>query len=100
MDAHASPERQDAPSCWDTGYWLRRCEGFRLFVGDEPIGYVEDVAFGVDGEPAALAVCVGEDGARCTVDIGLLPDATVGESLLVHAGAALARLPEDPPARH
>jgi hydrogenase maturation factor len=43
-----------------------------------------------------LAVCVGEDGAPCTVDIGLLPDATVGESLLVHAGAALTRLPRAP----
>jgi hydrogenase maturation factor len=47
-----------------------------------------------------LAVCVGEDGARCTVDIGLLPDATVGDSLLVHAGAALTMLPQDPPDRH
>ncbi len=42
-----------------------------------------------------LAVCIGEDGARCVVDIGLIPDAVPGESLLVHAGAALARLPED-----
>lgn len=49
----------------------------------------------LDGQDCQLALCVGEDGARRTVDIGLLPSATVGESLLVHAGAALAKLPPD-----
>lgn len=53
----------------------------------------------LDGQDSQLAVCIGRDGARCTVDIGLLPDATVGESLLVHAGAALAKLSQDPPGR-
>jgi hypothetical protein len=53
----------------------------------------------LEGEGSQLAVCVGDDGARCSVDIGLLPDARVGEALLVHAGAALTRLPEDPPDR-
>jgi hydrogenase maturation factor len=43
-----------------------------------------------------LAVCARDDGTRCTVDIGLLPDARVGEALLVHAGAAITRLAEDP----
>ncbi len=49
----------------------------------------------LEGGASELAVCVGDDGARCTVDIGLVPDAAVGESLLVHAGAALSRLPQD-----
>jgi hydrogenase maturation factor len=54
----------------------------------------------VKDRDSQLAVCVGEDGAPCTVDIGLLPDATVGESLLVHAGAALARVPAELRDRH
>ena len=54
----------------------------------------------VENRGSQLAVCVGEDGARCTVDIGLLPDATVGELLLVHAGAALARVPAELRDRH
>ena len=47
-----------------------------------------------DRDDPELAVCVGEGGTRCVVDIGLIPDAAPGESLLVHAGAALARLPQ------
>jgi hydrogenase maturation factor len=53
----------------------------------------------LEGRDSQLAVCVANDGARCSVDIGLLPDARLGETLLVHAGAALTRLPEDPPDR-
>ena len=53
----------------------------------------------LEGRDSQLAVCVDADGARCSIDIGLLPDAAVGESLLVHAGAALTRLPQDPPDR-
>ena len=49
----------------------------------------------LEGRDSQLAVCVGGDGARCIVDIGLFPDATVGDSLLVHAGAALTMLPPD-----
>jgi hypothetical protein len=45
---------------------------------------------------ADLAVCVSVDGSRSVVDIGLVPDAAPGESLLVHAGAALTRLAGDP----
>ena len=52
-----------------------------------------------DGEDPELAVCVADDGARCVVDIGLVPGVAPGESLLVHAGAALARLPADPKER-
>jgi hydrogenase expression/formation protein HypC len=44
---------------------------------------------------AELAVCVSGDGERCTVDIGVVPDVSAGDSILVHAGAALARLTED-----
>jgi hydrogenase maturation factor len=50
----------------------------------------------LEGPGTELAVCVGKDGGRSVVDIGLVPDAAPGESLLVHAGAALARLPRDP----
>jgi hypothetical protein len=50
----------------------------------------------LEGPGSGLAVCVADDGGRCLVDIGLIPDATPGESLLVHAGAALARLEGDP----
>lgn len=39
-----------------------------------------------------LAVCAAADGRRETVDLGLLPDVTAGERLLVHAGTALTRL--------
>jgi hydrogenase expression/formation protein HypC len=50
----------------------------------------------LEGHDSALAVCVADDGARCTVDIGLVPDLSPGESVLVHAGAALTRLAERP----
>jgi len=50
----------------------------------------------VEDQDSQLAVCVGKDGTRCTVDIGLLPEARVGDSLLVHAGAALTRLAKEP----
>ena len=49
----------------------------------------------LEGPGTELAVCVSDDGDRCVVDIGLVPDVAPGESLLVHAGAALARLPAD-----
>lgn len=38
---------------------------------------------------AGLATCVDADGARCEVDVTLV-DAAVGETVLVHAGAAIA----------
>ena len=37
----------------------------------------------------ALATCVDADGARCEVDVTLV-DATVGGTVLVHAGTAIA----------
>jgi hydrogenase maturation factor len=48
----------------------------------------------IEGPDSELAVCVADDGERCTVDIGLVPDVSAGDSVLVHAGAALTRLSE------
>jgi hydrogenase maturation factor len=54
-----------------------------------------------DGEPMevvrvdggrGLALCVGEDGARITVETALLEAVLPGERVLVHAGTAIARL--------
>jgi hypothetical protein len=53
----------------------------------------------LDRRGSELAVCVSEEGGSCTVDIGLIPDVVPGESILVHAGAALARLPSATPER-
>ena len=50
----------EAPSCWQSDYWLRHSEGYRVFAGEEPVGYVEKVEFGADEEPAALVVRLGE----------------------------------------
>jgi len=46
---------------------------------------------GVDQE-VGLALCLAEDGRELTVDTALLGEVLAGESLLVHAGAALARI--------
>jgi hypothetical protein len=50
----------ETESCWDSQYWLRHCEGYRVFAGDEPIGYVEEVELGPDDVPQALVIRVGE----------------------------------------
>jgi hydrogenase expression/formation protein HypC len=42
-------------------------------------------------EARGLALCEEEAGTRSTVEIGLV-DAAPGDSLLVHAGTAIARL--------
>jgi hydrogenase expression/formation protein HypC len=42
-------------------------------------------------EGRGLALCEQEEGARSTVEIGLV-DAAPGDRLLVHAGTALVRL--------
>ena len=46
----------------------------------------------VDGD-RALAVCASEDGARHTVETGLVDPVSPGDSVLVHAGVALVALP-------
>jgi PRC-barrel domain len=53
-------DKTTEPSCWTTDFWLRHCEGFRVFAESEPIGFVEDVLESEDGEPTALVVRVGE----------------------------------------
>jgi hydrogenase maturation factor len=42
-------------------------------------------------EPRGLALCEDEDGARSSVEVALVA-AAPGDTLLVHAGTALARL--------
>jgi hydrogenase maturation factor len=37
-------------------------------------------------------VCARGDGERCAVRLDFVPDACVGESVLVHFGVALARV--------
>jgi hypothetical protein len=57
--AVATDERTE-PSCWTTDFWLRHCEGFRVFADGEPIGFVEYVLESEEDEPTALVVRVGE----------------------------------------
>jgi hydrogenase expression/formation protein HypC len=45
----------------------------------------------VDGE-RELALCAGEDEARSTVEIALVQPVAEGDTLLVHAGTAIARV--------
>ena len=47
------------------------------------------------GPEPGLAVCAGEGGGRETVEIALVGPVSPGERLLVHAGAAIARLGAD-----
>ncbi|MDQ4049734.1 MAG: HypC/HybG/HupF family hydrogenase formation chaperone [Actinomycetota bacterium] len=39
-----------------------------------------------------LALCENDEGARETVEIALIPEVSLGDRLLVHAGTAIARL--------
>jgi hydrogenase maturation factor len=59
------------------------------------------ITCGDDGEPErvlaldearGLALCEGADGAHETVEIALVAPLAVGDTVLVHAGTALARL--------
>jgi hydrogenase maturation factor len=43
-------------------------------------------------EARGLALCQSEDGARESVEIALVAPLAVGDTVLVHAGTALARL--------
>lgn len=46
-------------SCWTTDYWLRHCEGYRVWDSTGPIGYVEVVLTTDDDKPHSLVVRVG-----------------------------------------
>lgn len=48
------------------------------------------------GAAGGLAVCEDEAGSRREVMTGVVGDVSPGEWLLVHAGAALVRLPDHP----
>jgi hydrogenase maturation factor len=39
-----------------------------------------------------LALCIGEDGSKSSVEIDLVSPVWSGDTLLVHAGTALVRL--------
>ncbi len=39
-----------------------------------------------------LALCAGEDGAKASVETALVEPVAPGDTLLVHAGTALARM--------
>jgi hydrogenase maturation factor len=39
-----------------------------------------------------LALCAGEDGAKASIETALVEPIAPGDTLLVHAGTALARL--------
>jgi len=44
-----------------------------------------------------LALCADAGGQRSSVEIALVEPVSAGETLLVHAGTALARAAEEPP---
>lgn len=48
------------------------------------------------GPEHGLAVCEDSDGHRADILIGLIDGVALGDRLLVHAGAALSRLPPEP----
>ncbi len=69
----------------------------------EPCGSHHCITCGDDGVPMAvvgvdrargLALCAGEDGSRQTVETALVEPVAAGDTLLVHAGTALARIQE------
>jgi hydrogenase assembly chaperone HypC/HupF len=68
------------------------CEGAHCITcGDDG---VPERVLAID-EARGLALCEAEDGARQSVEIALVAPLAVGETVLVHAGTALARLEAD-----
>jgi hydrogenase expression/formation protein HypC len=70
-------------------------------AGSEPCGSHHCITCGDDGVPMAvvrvdrhrgLALCAHEDGSPETVETALVEPVAPGDTLLVHAGTALARL--------
>jgi hydrogenase maturation factor len=65
------------------------CEdGHCVTCGDDGVPMV---VVAVD-EGRALALCEGDDGARASVEIALVSPVAPSDTLLVHAGTALATL--------
>jgi hydrogenase assembly chaperone HypC/HupF len=67
----------------------------------DPCGSGHCVTCGDDGVPMrvvridevrGLALCADDDGSRQTVETALVEPVAPGDTLLVHAGTALARL--------
>jgi hydrogenase maturation factor len=44
-----------------------------------------------------LALCIGEDGSKATVETALVEPVALGDQLLVHAGTAIAALSSSVP---
>ena len=72
-----------------------------MSAGSEPCGSDHCITCGDDGVPMTvvrvdvdrgLALCAGDDGARASVETALVEPVAAGDTLLVHAGTALARL--------
>ena len=72
-----------------------------MSAAGEQCGSHHCITCGDDGEPMAvvrvdrergLALCAHEDGTRETVETALVEPVAAGDTLLVHAGTALARL--------
>jgi hydrogenase expression/formation protein HypC len=82
VSSHAALHELDelAPRCGPGGHCIT--------CADE--GIAMDV-LRVDAD-RALALCIDARGARGSVEIALVGEVAVGDSLLVHAGTAIARL--------
>ena len=68
---------------------------------DDACGSQHCITCGDDGVPMnvvrvdlerGLALCAARDGARSSVETALVEPVDIGDTLLVHAGTALARL--------
>ena len=66
---------------------MTHCDPHCITCGDEalPLRVVQ-----ID-EARELALCEAADGERTTVEIALVSPVTRGDTLLVHAGTAIAR---------
>ena len=68
-------------------------DGHCITCGDDGVPMV---VLAVD-DARALALCEGEDGARSSVEIALVAPVAPSDTLLVHAGTALATLGQGAP---
>ncbi len=72
-----------------------------MSAAGEPCGSHHCVTCGDDGVPMTvvrvdvdrgLALCAGDDGTKASVETALVEPVALGDTLLVHAGTALAHL--------